>query len=300
MQSYVTERVTRLVEQVIAEMHRAQQEVTVEIVHDLRVSIRRFQAALRAFSAFFPEEESRQILKQARKVLKLAGRVRDFDIALELASESGLPADGELSSKLTALRQHAAAKLHGHVRRMELAESGKAWLKELGLIANGRSHRMKNKLFTDINWANSGEPQRNARRNLPLLARRFIEAGEETVRDRSTSEMLHNFRLIGKQVRYLLEFLQDCYPSRLQEQIGEMKKLQDHLGAISDCRATTRILQETGLSELPEASHLKRDLDRKAQEHTQAFIDHWRKTLGRKEVQTRWVDHLAGPKESNV
>ena len=63
-------------------------------------------------------------------------------------------------------------------------------------------------------------------------------------------------------MRYLLEFLQDCYPSRLQEQIGEMKKLQDHLGAISDCRATTRILQETGLSELPEASHLKRDLDR--------------------------------------
>ncbi len=139
MQSYVTERVTRLVEQVIAEMHRAQQEVTVEIVHDLRVSIRRFQAALRAFPAFFPEEESRQILKQARKVLKLAGRVRDFDIALELASESGLPADGELSSKLTALRQHAAAKLHGHVRRMELAESGKDWLKELGLIENGRA-----------------------------------------------------------------------------------------------------------------------------------------------------------------
>ncbi len=159
---------------------------------------------------------------------------------------------------------------------------------------------MKTKLFTDINWANGAEPQRNARRNLPLLARRFIEAGDETVHGRSTPEMLHNFRLIGKQVRYLLEFLQDCYPSRLQEQIGEMKRLQDHLGAISDCRTTTRILQEARVSELSEASHFKRDLDRNTQEHTEAFIDHWRKNLGRKEVQTRWVDHLEGPKESNV
>ena len=103
MQTYVSERVNRLVGQVIAELHRAQQEATVEVVHDLRVSIRRLQAALRAFPTFFPQAESRQILKQARKVLKLAGRVRDFDIALELASESGIPAHVELSTRLTTL-----------------------------------------------------------------------------------------------------------------------------------------------------------------------------------------------------
>ena len=134
MQSYVKERVTSLVEQVIAEMHRAQQEITVEIVHDLRVSMRRLQAALRAFPTFFPPAESRRILKQARKILKLAGRVRDFDIALELASESGIPADAELSRKLTALRQQTATRLLGQVRKMELAKSGEAWLKELDLI----------------------------------------------------------------------------------------------------------------------------------------------------------------------
>ena len=134
MQSYVKERVTSLVEQVIAEMHRAQQEITVEIVHDLRVSMRRLQAALRAFPTFFPPAESRRILKQARKILKLADRVRDFDIALELASESGIPADAELSRKLTALRQQTATRLLGQVRKMELAKSGEAWLKELDLI----------------------------------------------------------------------------------------------------------------------------------------------------------------------
>ena len=134
MQSYVRERVTRLAEQVIAEMHRARQEVTVEIVHDLRVSIRRLQAALRAFPTFFVHAESKWILKQARRILKAAGRVRDFDIALELASESGIRADGELSRELTALRQQAATGLAGQVRKKQLAESGETWLKELDLI----------------------------------------------------------------------------------------------------------------------------------------------------------------------
>ena len=134
MQAYVRERMTKLVERVSAEMHRAQQEVTVETVHDLRVSIRRLQAALRAFSTFFPPAESRRILKQARKTLKLAGRLRDFDIALELASESGIPADAELSIKLTALRQQTATRLLGQVRKMELVESAETWLKDLHLI----------------------------------------------------------------------------------------------------------------------------------------------------------------------
>ena len=134
MQAYVRERMTRLVKQVIAEMHRAQQEVTVETVHDLRVSIRRLQAALRAFPTFFPPAESRRILKQARKILKLSGRVRDFDIALELASESGIPANAELSRKLTALRQQTATRLLGQVRKMELVESAETWLKDLHLI----------------------------------------------------------------------------------------------------------------------------------------------------------------------
>lgn len=159
---------------------------------------------------------------------------------------------------------------------------------------------MKNKLFTDISWVNRSSSQLNARRNLPFLARRLFQWGDKTVHARSSSKMLHSFRLLGKQMRYLLEFLQFCYPSRLQEQISEMKRLQDHLGAISDCRTTTRILQEARLSELPEASHFKRYLDRKAQEHTQAFIDYWMENLGRLELQTRWIDHLAGSKESNV
>ena len=158
---------------------------------------------------------------------------------------------------------------------------------------------MKNKLFTDINWVKSAGSHLSARRNLPFLARRLFQPGNETVHDRASPEMLHSFRLLGKQVRYLLEFLQFCYASRLQEQIGEMKRLQDHLGAISDCRTTTRILQEARLLELPEAAHFKRYLDRKAQEHTRALIDCWIENLGRKEVQTRWIDHLAGL-ESNV
>ena len=115
-------------------MHRAQQEVTVETVHDLRVSIRRLQAALTAFPTFFPPAESRRILKQVRKILKLAGRVRDFDIALELVSESGIPEDAELSRRLNALRPQTATRLLGQVRKKQLAESGEAWLKELDFI----------------------------------------------------------------------------------------------------------------------------------------------------------------------
>ncbi len=158
---------------------------------------------------------------------------------------------------------------------------------------------MKKKAFADITWVNSGGSQLNAWRNLPFLSRRLFQSGDETLHDRS-SEMLHSFRLLAKQVRYLLEFFQSCYDSRLREQIAEMKRLQNHLGAVSDCRTTARILQQERLSELPEASHFKRYLDRKAEEHTQAFIHYWMANLGREAVQTRWIDHLEGPEESNM
>ncbi len=75
---------------------------------------------------------------------------------------------------------------------------------------------MKNKLFTDINWVKRSSSQLNARRNLPFLARRLFQSGDKTIHDRSSPKMLHSFRLLGKQMRYLLEFLQFCYPSRLQ------------------------------------------------------------------------------------
>ena len=89
----------------------------------LRCTVPSRKSRSRPSTTFFPAAESRRILKQARKILKLAGRVRDFDIALELAAESGIPANAELSRKLTALRQQTATRLLGQVRKMELAES---------------------------------------------------------------------------------------------------------------------------------------------------------------------------------
>jgi CHAD domain-containing protein len=66
-------------------------EDTVEAIHRLRVSLRRFRAVLDTFPKFFPARERQRIRGAIRIVFGAAGEVRNRDIAAELVA--GLAAE---------------------------------------------------------------------------------------------------------------------------------------------------------------------------------------------------------------
>lgn len=77
-----------------AELQRVSKDQGEEPVHKLRVSIRRLQQALRVFRQFVDKKSSRKVRSQMRRVMKLAGTVREHDIGMQLLNKANLPHDG--------------------------------------------------------------------------------------------------------------------------------------------------------------------------------------------------------------
>lgn len=82
-----------------------------EPVHQLRVSIRRLFAALRTFEPILAEDEAESHRARLRPILKMAGEVRNCDIALGLARKAGVASDSHTVHRLETERGQLAILL---------------------------------------------------------------------------------------------------------------------------------------------------------------------------------------------
>src|SRR5262245_19730220 len=55
-----------------------------EPIHDLRVAGRRLRNALRLFKNFYAKRTRKEIRREVKEVMKIAGKVRDRDIAIQI------------------------------------------------------------------------------------------------------------------------------------------------------------------------------------------------------------------------
>lgn len=111
----------------------ARQAATADAVHDLRVSMRRLSAALDCFSRLFDKKDLRAFKRRIERVLKAAGAVRDYDIALQLAAEAGIERGAPLAASLAAKRRQNALTLQQELRRGGIREFSARWRERLGL-----------------------------------------------------------------------------------------------------------------------------------------------------------------------
>ncbi|MFN7926275.1 MAG: CHAD domain-containing protein [Bryobacteraceae bacterium] len=87
------------------------QDPAEEPVHRVRVAIRRLFAALATFAPILPTAEVEQHRKHFRPILKMAGEVRNCDIALGLAREAGLDPASLAVNRLKSERGELAVLL---------------------------------------------------------------------------------------------------------------------------------------------------------------------------------------------
>jgi CHAD domain-containing protein len=104
-----------------------------DAVHDLRVAIRRFRAALRLFRPEFRRSEVRKIRRRLTEAMDKAGAARDRDIALELFAKAGVPESSELMAALDAQRLESGESLRAVARRWTRRERFKKWAEGLEL-----------------------------------------------------------------------------------------------------------------------------------------------------------------------
>ena len=113
-------------ERVLEECDRASVGFAADPVHDLRVAIRRFSQSLRAFASFFPQKERRKIRRVLRHFMKLSGKVRNLDIALDLL-ESHQAAVPAVLDRFRMQKEQAERELADSLRRWAQTGYSSRW-----------------------------------------------------------------------------------------------------------------------------------------------------------------------------
>lgn len=225
----------RLIGKLAFQAKRCLRKPGADEVHDVRVSIRRLRQALRVFKPWLPEKPPRKGRRRLKAVLKTAGAVRDYDIALEWLDSTGAELPDETRTALAAAREAAAEKLLHELGQLMDSEFSAKWRKRLELDSADRN--------------SSDAMVKLAREVLPVLATQFIESGATLAQHPKSAGKLHAFRLSAKRLRYSLEPFASVYGDVLEPKLKVLRKVQDVLGKSSDAVATRKLLPDDGVSQ---------------------------------------------------
>lgn len=205
------------------ELIRARASLDPDAVHDLRVAIRRLRACLEAFPTVFRVKPAKRLRQKLRCIFRLAGAVRDTDIAAELHQDSK-------KSKRRALAK--ARRLHAHRlrRRISKKRAGKLLRRVRAII------RRAKKDPRDVSVV-AGE-------SLSLSLAQVIEQGREAVAAEAPPPVLHRLRIAVKKMRYRAEVFLLLLGPDASGVLDELSDLQTMLGEIQDCETALGLLAD--------------------------------------------------------
>ena len=223
----------------------------IEAVHDMRVGSRRLVAAMRVFAGCFPEREYRALLREARRITRLLGAVRDLDVLIEHYEEELAGAEGARRlgiGYLLALRQR------------ERERARKPMLRGLRRLERGRfADRLRDYLRQEADKyrvglvpiplhepdAGGSEPFRQAAPRLLEERLNTLYGFEQYTGNAEAVEELHEMRIAAKWLRYTMELFAPAYADELKKSIGTAKKLQELLGDLHDSDVRLDLLRAT-------------------------------------------------------
>jgi CHAD domain-containing protein len=276
---FAVAQATRLVERLAFQINGAAHSPHAEAIHDLRVAIRRFAQALSACKACFPTRSVRKMRRRLKPIMRLAGEVRDTDVALQLIAAAG---DSSLEAELRGRRKTAAKSLLASLRHWTARKSVSKWRSALESGIPPRELRQS-------------KAEAFAHRELPRLAARFFREGARAAAPQASAGERHRFRLAAKKFRYTLELFAEFYGPAAAHWTAQVKGLQSLLGAMNDCRAVRDLVETLGGNPKVEAS-LKKRQRRKTLEFRRAWAAHF----GVADAAKQWIEWLSRPPRKPV
>ena len=204
-----------------------------DVLHQLRVAVRRLRSAISTFKPLVADPTTPAIQAELKWLLSACDEARDLDVFAH--DNAALPADGQaLSAQVETARAGAHAKTQGAVaskRFRDLVLEATAWV-ETGawLKAPGKAEKKR-----------KGSAREFAAKALSRRWKRIIEQGDDlkTLGDVER----HHLRIDAKKLRYALEaFLPLFDAAKGQRFLQRLKRLQDELGALNDAVVATRLV----------------------------------------------------------
>jgi CHAD domain-containing protein len=214
----------------------------IEALHDMRVATRRMRAAFEVFGSAFQAKALKPHLKGLRLTGRALGKVRDLDVFMEKAQAYLETLLQEQRSGLDPLLAHwqeirAAARLEmlAHLDSLDYQD----FKQEFNLFLNTPG--------AGAAAVTLDEPSPNRVCEIaPVLIYTRLAGvrAYDAWLEQASVERLHALRIEFKKFRYTLEFFREVLGDSAKVVIGEVKKLQDHLGDLNDAVVATQILTD--------------------------------------------------------
>jgi CHAD domain-containing protein len=215
----------------------------VEHVHRLRVSTRRALAALKLFGELLPSKPAGRVKKRLKKIRNAAGMARDLDVFAERMQKEELEGAPLILAEIAQRRaaaQPAIEQLADRLRRR-----GRLVRKIRQLLARVKpreNNRDAEEPKTFGGWA---------KHRLAEVSQEFFDAQPA---DNHDTAALHQFRIHGKRLRYVIELLANALdPDIRNGHYLVVEELQERLGNVNDHAWAAARLREW-LSETPDVS----------------------------------------------
>jgi CHAD domain-containing protein len=216
-------------------------EEDIEYVHQLRVAVRRAEAAMRAFRRCCRKRRWKRLSRQLKAIRRAAGGARETDVLgvrladrLAEADETDRPL---LEHALRQTRQERAAA------QQDLDEVAERYLKKKLQRAIARLlGSIEAPARDELDPGSDGAlpPSRSKRVTLQDLALARLSQEVATVKEAAGADLgvfenLHTLRIESKRLRYAMEIFSPCFDDRFRKELyPNFKVLQDHLGEIND------------------------------------------------------------------
>jgi len=211
-----------------------------EFLHDFRVALRRTRSGLALIRRVLPPEITETFKKEFAGLGKVTGAARDLDVYLlyEKDYKSRLPASLQggveaFFADIRARREIARKELVRSLRSPEYRAMISRWHDYLyGDDSGGASE-------------NSELPIKDLAGKIILRSYRRILKDGRAIDPSSSDEKMHRLRIQCKKLRYSLEFFASLFPpDDIRIVIGQLKKLQNNLGAFNDLSVQQEMLHQ--------------------------------------------------------
>lgn len=204
-----------------------------EGVHQMRVGVRRFRALIAAFKPMINPDSFDYLRSELRWLQQALGPAREWDV---FADETLAQLEKRLSEAqgLALLREGAEAE------RTEAYTAARAALRHRRYTAFLLRSDL---LLAEGTWSNTTGVSENGAGPLTIgaLARDILERNDAKLRKLSRKHRklkdaeLHRVRILGKKMRYSVEFFRSLYPKRtIERHLALLKSIQDTLGSLND------------------------------------------------------------------
>jgi CHAD domain-containing protein len=215
-----------------------------EGVHQMRVGLRRFRAALSLFKELVEQPDAKHIKGELKWLTEELGPARDLDVLLKEGVQR-LEREEPEAREVTALENDLKTRRQAGFERAKAAVESERYRKlvlECALwLAGG-------------DWFTSRDPLTAARRGTPISDFAAAELSRRTGKIVKRSRKLealdtlrrHNLRIAIKKVRYACEFFARLYEGRKVERrrkkfMATLKGLQSGLGRLNDIQVHGRL-----------------------------------------------------------